>query len=51
MIALPIVTIWAFKFSDTKETERHKDFTKRMEEAVRKAVYDIYVDMKENEEV
>ena len=51
MISLPIVMIWAYKFSDTRDTQRHKDYTIRMEEAVRKAVYDIYVDMKENEDI
>ena len=50
-VSLPIVMIWAYKFSDEKETERHDRYTNEMKKAVHQAVYDIYLDMKEKDEL
>lgn len=50
-ISLPLVMIWDYKFLDEKETERHERYTNEMKKAVSQAVYDIYLDMKENEDI
>ena len=51
MFGLPLVMIWAYKFSDEKETERHERYTNEMKKAISQAVYDIYIDMKENNDI
>ena len=50
-IALPFVMIWAYRWSDKQEKARHAHYTKEMKKAVSQAVYDIYLDMIENEDI
>lgn len=51
MFALPICMFFVFHEDPKKAEKRHENYTNEMKKAVRQAVYDIYLDMKENEEV
>lgn len=51
MISLPISMFFVFHEDPKKVEQRHENYTNEMKKAVRQAVYDIYLDMKKEEEI
>lgn len=51
MFALPISMFFVFHEDPKKVEQRHENYTNEMKKAVRQAVYDIYLDMKKEEEI
>lgn len=51
MFALPISMFFVFHEDPKKAERREKHYTDEMKKVVRQAVYDIYLDMKKNNEV
>ena len=51
MFGLPISLFFLFHEDPKKVEQRHENYINEMKKAVRQAVYDIYLDMKENEKV
>ena len=50
-VGLPLVMVWAYRWSDKQEKARHAHYTKEMKKAVSQAVYDIYLDMIANGDI